>query len=223
MDATLGLPILVGLIAVALLFDFLNGLHDAANSIATVVSTRVLSPEIAVAFAAFFNFIAFLFFGLHVAQTIGTESTTRTFVRMDSGQQGNFSAYVSGAWHDGDKWKGEGPQRNGQFNGKAVYATDTLEITGYAATSRRRETDYADLSLESARRLGYDWDNYAGDWQRAIDAANGCAGPERDLEGRARVDVTSVTNTGVSPFSDLGAYEAQLPGTSYGAFTTICP
>jgi PiT family inorganic phosphate transporter len=66
------LTIIIALIAVALIFDFLNGLHDAANSIATVVSTRVLSPEIAVAFAAFFNFIAFLFFGLHVAQTIGT-------------------------------------------------------------------------------------------------------------------------------------------------------
>jgi PiT family inorganic phosphate transporter len=66
------LAIVIALIAVALIFDFLNGLHDAANSIATVVSTRVLSPEIAVAFAAFFNFIAFLFFGLHVAQTIGT-------------------------------------------------------------------------------------------------------------------------------------------------------
>jgi PiT family inorganic phosphate transporter len=72
MDAALGLPILIALIAVALLFDFLNGLHDAANSIATVVSTRVLQPHYAVAWAAFFNFIAFLFFGLHVAQTVGT-------------------------------------------------------------------------------------------------------------------------------------------------------
>jgi inorganic phosphate transporter, PiT family len=66
------LALLVALIAVALIFDFLNGLHDAANSIATVVSTRVLSPHTAVLWAAFFNFIAFLFFGLHVAQTIGT-------------------------------------------------------------------------------------------------------------------------------------------------------
>lgn len=60
------------LIALALLFDFLNGFHDSANSIATIVSTRVLSPRLAVAWAAFFNFIAFLFFGLHVANTIGT-------------------------------------------------------------------------------------------------------------------------------------------------------
>ena len=66
------LPLLIALIVVALLFDFLNGLHDAANSIATIVSTRVLRPQYAVAWAAFFNFIAFLFFGLHVAQTIGT-------------------------------------------------------------------------------------------------------------------------------------------------------
>jgi PiT family inorganic phosphate transporter len=72
MDAALGLPVLIALIAVALLFDFLNGLHDAANSIATVVSTRVLRPQYAVAWAAFFNFIAFMVFGLHVAQTIGT-------------------------------------------------------------------------------------------------------------------------------------------------------
>ena len=63
----LALPLLIGLIAVALLFDFLNGLHDAANSIATIVSTRVLRPQYAVVWAAFFNFIAFLFFGSHVA------------------------------------------------------------------------------------------------------------------------------------------------------------
>jgi PiT family inorganic phosphate transporter len=62
---------IVALIGVALLFDFLNGLHDAANSIATVVSTRVLSPQMAVVWAAFFNFIAFLFFSHAVATTIG--------------------------------------------------------------------------------------------------------------------------------------------------------
>jgi inorganic phosphate transporter, PiT family len=72
MDAiTLALPFLIALILVALAFDFLNGLHDAANSIATIVSTRVLRPQTAVAWAAFFNFIAFLVFGSHVAQTIG--------------------------------------------------------------------------------------------------------------------------------------------------------
>lgn len=71
MEATIAFPVLAALIAVALFFDFLNGLHDAANSIATIVSTRVLRPQYAVLWAAFFNFIAFMFFGLHVAETVG--------------------------------------------------------------------------------------------------------------------------------------------------------
>ncbi len=69
MDSTL--IAIIFLIGLALFFDFLNGFHDAANSIATIVATRVLSPKYAVMWAAFFNFIAFAFFGLHVAGTIG--------------------------------------------------------------------------------------------------------------------------------------------------------
>jgi PiT family inorganic phosphate transporter len=65
------------LIALALVFDYINGFHDAANSIATVVSTRVLSPGVAVAWAAFFNFVAFAVFGTRVAKAIGDG------VRMD--------------------------------------------------------------------------------------------------------------------------------------------
>ncbi|HEX2816505.1 MAG TPA: inorganic phosphate transporter [Phenylobacterium sp.] len=63
--------LLIVLVVVALAFDFLNGLHDAANSIATIVSTRVLPARYAVVWAAFFNFIAFAIFGQHVAQTVG--------------------------------------------------------------------------------------------------------------------------------------------------------
>lgn len=59
------------LVVIALAFDFLNGFHDAANSIATIVSTGAMSPKWAIAWAAFFNFVAFVFFGLHVAATIG--------------------------------------------------------------------------------------------------------------------------------------------------------
>jgi PiT family inorganic phosphate transporter len=62
---------IVFIIAVALAFDFTNGMHDAANSVATIVSTRVLSPKRAVIWAAFFNFVAFLVFGTAVAKTIG--------------------------------------------------------------------------------------------------------------------------------------------------------
>ena len=66
-----GLALIVFLIVVAIVFDFINGFHDAANSIATVVSTRVLSPFQAVAWAAFFNFVAAFGFGVHVATTVG--------------------------------------------------------------------------------------------------------------------------------------------------------
>jgi PiT family inorganic phosphate transporter len=65
------LTLVIAVIAAALVFDFINGFHDAANSIATVVSTRVLTPFQAVLWAAFFNFIAFAVFDLHVASTIG--------------------------------------------------------------------------------------------------------------------------------------------------------
>jgi len=68
---TIGLWLLLITICTALIFDFLNGFHDAANSIATVVSTRVLSPKLAVAWAAFFNFIAAFVLGTAVAKTIG--------------------------------------------------------------------------------------------------------------------------------------------------------
>ena len=70
MDST-SLFFVVFIIIVALVFDFTNGMHDAANSISTVVSTRVLSPGLAVLWAAFFNFVAFLIFGTAVASTIG--------------------------------------------------------------------------------------------------------------------------------------------------------
>jgi PiT family inorganic phosphate transporter len=68
---TLHTAAVFGIVGIALLFDFLNGMHDAANSIATIVSTRVLSPRLAVLWAAFFNFVAAFFFGVHVATTVG--------------------------------------------------------------------------------------------------------------------------------------------------------
>jgi PiT family inorganic phosphate transporter len=76
---TLALCIVV---AVALAFDFVNGFHDAANSIATVVSTRVLSPRFAVAWAAFFNFAAFVIFGTHVASTIANDVVDQSVISI---------------------------------------------------------------------------------------------------------------------------------------------
>src|SRR6266403_4049844 len=79
-------------IVVALVFDFINGFHDAANSIATVVSTRVLSPKLAVVWAAFFNFLAAFFLGMAVAKTIG-----RGMIRLDDVNQYVVIAGLAGA------------------------------------------------------------------------------------------------------------------------------
>ncbi|MGA7615017.1 MAG: inorganic phosphate transporter [Thermoanaerobaculia bacterium] len=84
--------VVVGLIAVALFFDYINGFHDAANSIATVVSTRVLSPGQAVIWAAFFNFVAAFMFGTAVAKTIGSE-----MINVDAVTFGVVFAGLTGA------------------------------------------------------------------------------------------------------------------------------
>jgi PiT family inorganic phosphate transporter len=99
----LALSVLIFLIAVALLFDVMNGLHDAANSIATVVSTNVLSPQAAVLWAAFFNFIAFLVFGLQVAKTLGTGIVSETAIDGSVLFAGLFGAI---AWDAITWWAG---------------------------------------------------------------------------------------------------------------------
>jgi PiT family inorganic phosphate transporter len=81
-SATLGLVIFI--IFIALVFDYVNGFHDAANSIATIVATRVLSPGAAVAWAAFFNFIAFVVFGTAVAKTIGGDMINISVITQDN-------------------------------------------------------------------------------------------------------------------------------------------
>ncbi len=86
------LLLLIITVLVALAFDFLNGFHDAANSIATVVSTRVLSPKLAVVWAAFFNFVAAFFLGTAVAKTIG-----KGMVQIDSVTQYVVIAGLLGA------------------------------------------------------------------------------------------------------------------------------
>ncbi len=97
------LPLLIALIALALAFDFLNGLHDAANSIATVVSTRLLTPVQAVLFAAFFNFAAYWVFGLKVAETVGKGIIDKDIVNP----QVIFGALVGAMfWNLVTWWKG---------------------------------------------------------------------------------------------------------------------
>ncbi len=87
-------PILLFIVFLALAFDYINGFHDAANSIATIVSTRVLTPRQAVAWAAFFNFVAFLVFGTHVANTIGKGLINHTIVDLTLIGSGLIAAII---------------------------------------------------------------------------------------------------------------------------------
>src|SRR5215218_8766766 len=82
MDVPVGLFVVIALVTLALIFDYINGFHDAANSIATVVSTRVLSPGKAVIWAAFFNFIAAFTFGTAVAKTVGSGMVRLEYVTL---------------------------------------------------------------------------------------------------------------------------------------------
>src|SRR5206468_10460723 len=104
--------------------------------------------------------------GVSFAQTLGSDSTSRSFVRLDSGRfDSGAKFYLSGTRQRADKWKGAGDQNQDQFNAKFVQAFGENTLSGFVNYSKRVEVDYQDLSLDMIRRLGFDWDNYAPDWQ----------------------------------------------------------
>lgn len=112
--------------------------------------------------------------GLTFAQTVGSDSTSRTFARVDTGLiNGVFKAFLSGTRQRTDKWKGDGGQDQDQWNSRFVFNFGDNSLTGFLNYSDRKEIDYQDMSLEMVRRLGYNWDNYQPDWQRAVNAAKG--------------------------------------------------
>ncbi|HEV2680436.1 MAG TPA: TonB-dependent receptor plug domain-containing protein, partial [Rhodanobacter sp.] len=112
-------------------------------------------------------------YGFTFAQGIGTDGARRTYARLDTGNINGFAMYLSGAYSTVDKWKGDGTQEQTQFNSKATYDFGESRIGALLTTSDRDETDYQDLSLDMLHRLGWDWDNYAPDWNRAVNAAKG--------------------------------------------------
>ncbi|NRR29114.1 TonB-dependent receptor [Oxalobacteraceae bacterium] len=110
--------------------------------------------------------------GLSAAQTLGSDSTSRTFVRVDSGLINGATKFsLSGTRQRADKWKGAGSQDQDQINARFVHRFGDNILSGFVNHSDRHEVDYQDVSLEMVNRLGYNWDNYAPDWQRAVDAA----------------------------------------------------
>lgn len=111
--------------------------------------------------------------GVDANLTYGSENTIRGFGRVNFGEAGSVRGFVSGVYHNAEKWKGGGDQRNWQVNAKAIIPVGAAEFDAYFAYSDRAEQDYQDLSLEMIARLGYDHDNFFPDYATAIRAAQG--------------------------------------------------
>ncbi len=108
--------------------------------------------------------------GIRASQSVGSHAMRRSFVRLDSGLLDSGTALSASAVRQhAEKWKGQGPQDLTQFNSKLVHGN----LSAFYNYSDRSENDYQDLSLDMRDRLGWDWDNYAPDWQRALQAARG--------------------------------------------------
>ncbi|MDR3447453.1 TonB-dependent receptor [Dyella sp.] len=110
--------------------------------------------------------------GARINQVIGSDSTARTFVRLDTGDYHGFSMYVSYDHASTDKWKGYGDQRSDQVNLKSVYQWDSGSVSLFFDNSRRKEYDYMDLSLASQKALGWNWDYLQPNWGAAVQIAN---------------------------------------------------
>ncbi|MCC4594026.1 TonB-dependent receptor [Xanthomonas campestris pv. phormiicola] len=119
--------------------------------------------------------------GVRLSQTVGSDQNRRTYLRLDTGEHNGFSAYLSGVYASADMWADpKSPTHTAQFNGKGVYQFDGGKITAFVDTSRTSQADYAYLSKSGLHRgLGWDWNLYAPDWQRALAAAY-CAPATRD-------------------------------------------
>lgn len=112
-------------------------------------------------------------FGVDANLTYGSENTIRGFGRVNFGEADGIRGFISGVYHNAEKWKGGGDQRNWQINAKAIIPVGVAEFDAYFAYSDRAEQDYQDLSLEMIARLGYDHDNFFPDYATAIRAAQG--------------------------------------------------
>lgn len=122
-------------------------------------------------------------FGVDANLTYGSENTVRGFGRVNFGEADGLRGFISGVYHNAEKWKGGGDQRNWQINAKAIIPVGVAEFDAYFAYSDRAEQDYQDLSLEMIARLGYDHDNYFPDYAKAIRAAQGIfAAPINNLD-----------------------------------------
>lgn len=115
-------------------------------------------------------------FGVDARQTVGSDKNRRTFLRLDSGATEFGEFYLSYTNQNADKWRGQGEQRQDQWNLKYTKQFGDSRLSAFINTSNRREVDYQDMSLEMVNRLGYNWDNFYPDFGAAVKAANTLCG-----------------------------------------------
>ena len=111
-------------------------------------------------------------FGVDANLTYGSENTMRGFARVNFGEADKARGFISGSYHNAEKWKGAGKQKNWMINAKGIVPLGGAEIDAYFSRSDRAEQDYQDLSLGMIARLGYDWDNFFPDYALAIQVAD---------------------------------------------------
>ena len=146
-------------------------------------------------------------FGFDANATYGSENTVRGFGRVNFGEAGGTRGFVSGVYHNAEKWKGGGDQRNWQINAKALIPVGEAEFDAYFAYSDRAEQDYQDLSLEMIGRLGYDWDNFFPDYATAVRVADIAA-------NRSAAIPPLPGGTGARPFNPAAGILFPTPITS---------
>lgn len=145
-------------------------------------------------------------FGVDANLTYGSSNTMRAFGRINFGEAGGVRGFLSGVYHNADKWKGAGEQRSMHVNAKAIIPVGDAEFDAFFSYSDRAEQDYQDLSLEMINRLGYDHDNYFPDYAKAIAAAR-------------RVFVAPINNLDDSYYDASGLRKDTL--ASYGLTTPL--
>lgn len=140
--------------------------------------------------------------GLSTAVTAGTDNTYRGYVRGDMGALPGMGlkAALSYAYQTGDKWKGDGEQKQQQLNFNMEQPVGAGKLTGFVNWSQRRENDYQDLSLDMLSRLGRDWDNGAGGWEDAVATADAYQNLANYLSGALDPSSGCYTGVGANPF-----------------------
>ena len=165
-------------------------------------------------------------FGGQVALTGGTENMFRGYARLETGiLPTGGKASISYANQEMDKWKGEGPQKQEQVNVSFEQPIGPGVLSGYYDWSKRRETDYQDLSLGMINRLGYDWDNFAPDWtlaQLVADIANnrGDTGAPVTNAGAGTVYPAPIQTVDDAYYDASGLRDDQLGRLSYNVDLT---